>query len=198
MNIWFTSDTHASHRNITGEKLSTWKSGFRNFESIKEMDDTMIETINKYVKENDILYHLGDFAFGSPQKMYDFRKSLDCKNIHLIKGNHDEIFDEDNEDKLTRLSFNPYELFTSVKDVYTGYIGKNKFHLSHYAHRVWPQSHKGAIHLYGHSHGGIKDFGKSMDVGIDAHKEFRPFHINEILQIMEKREIAKNDSTWLV
>ena len=57
---------------------------------------------------------------------------------------------------------------------------------------------KGAIHLYGHSHGGIKDFGKSMDVGIDAHKEFRPFHINEILQIMEKREIGKNDSTWII
>jgi hypothetical protein len=32
-----------------------------------------------------------------------------------------------------------------------------------------------------------------MDVGIDAHKDFKPFHINEILQIMEKREIIKVD-----
>jgi hypothetical protein len=32
-----------------------------------------------------------------------------------------------------------------------------------------------------------------MDVGVDAHKEFRPYHINEILQIMSKRDISKID-----
>lgn len=193
MNIWFTSDSHYSHSSISGPELSKWKSGYRTFKTIQEMNECLIDTINKYVKEDDILYHLGDFSFGSPQKMYEFRKSLVCKTIHLIKGNHDEIFDEFYEEKRQRLSFDPFELFTSVRDTYTGYIGKNKFHLSHYAHRVWPGSHRGTIHLYGHSHGSISDFGKSMDVGIDAHKEFRPFHINEILQIMEKREIVKVD-----
>jgi calcineurin-like phosphoesterase family protein len=193
MNIWFTSDTHYSHSSIAGPELSKWKSGYRTFKTVQEMNDCMVETINKYVKEDDILYHLGDFSFGSPQKMYDFRKSLICKTIHLIKGNHDEIFDEFHVEKRQRLSFDPFELFASVRDTYTGYIGKNKFHLSHYSHRVWPSSHKGVIHLYGHSHGSIPDYGKSMDVGIDAHKEFRPFHINEILQLMEKREIVKVD-----
>ena len=193
MNIWFTSDTHYQHSSIAGPTLTKWKSGYRNFKSVQEMNDCLVDTINKYVKEDDILYHLGDFSFGSPQKMFNFRNSLICKTIHLIKGNHDEIFDEHNANKFERLSFNPYELFASVRDTYTGYIGKNKFHLSHYAHRIWPSSHKGTIHLYGHSHGHSKDFGKSMDVGIDAHKEFRPFHINEILQIMEKREIVKVD-----
>jgi hypothetical protein len=25
-----------------------------------------------------------------------------------------------------------------------------------------------------------------MDVGVDTHKEFRPYHINEIIKIMDK------------
>ena len=60
MNIWFTSDTHYSHSNIAGEKVSNWKNGYRNFESVWEMNKSLIDSINKYVKEDDILYHLGD------------------------------------------------------------------------------------------------------------------------------------------
>ena len=73
MNIWFTSDTHANHAGITGPELSKWKSGYRTFKTVQEMNECLIETINKYVKEDDILYHLGDFSFGSPQKMHEFR-----------------------------------------------------------------------------------------------------------------------------
>lgn len=47
------------------------------------------------------------------------------------------------------------------------------------------------------SHGSIEDFNKSMDVGIDVvyriFGEFRPFHINEIIEIMKTREIKSVD-----
>ena len=79
-----------------------------------------------------------------------------------------------------------YRNFNSVQDVFTGKIGKREFHLSHYSHQVWPASHKGVIHLFGHSHGSLKGIGRSMDVGVDTHKEFRPYHINEIFKIMDK------------
>jgi len=78
------------------------------------------------------------------------------------------------------------DLFTSVQDVFTGKIGSREFHLSHYSHQVWPASHKGVIHLFGHSHGSLRGIGRSMDVGVDTHKEFRPYHINEIFKIMDK------------
>lgn len=42
--------------------------------------------------------------------------------------------------------------------------------LSHYSHEVWPKSHHGAWHLYGHSHNSLKarENALSMDVGVDA------------------------------
>lgn len=198
MNIWFTSDTHYGHQNIAGPKISTWKSGYRDFNSTHEMNKALIENINKFVKEDDILYHLGDWAFGPKTNIVYFRNSIVCKNIHLILGNHDQnIIDED-------ISvggyppFNPCKLFTSVNHVFTGHIGSAYFHLSHYSHRVWPKSHHGSIHLFGHSHGSLREvregeFGKSMDVGIDCHPEFRPFHLDEIVRMMNKKVTKKID-----
>lgn len=185
MNIWFTSDSHYGHSSISGPKLSKWKSGYRNFNSVQEMNDTLIKNINNVVGEDDILYHLGDWSFGGVHNIYYFRKSIVCKNIHLILGNHDQHI-KDKEIKFLDSSFNPMDLFTSVQDVFTGKIGSREFHLSHYSHQVWPASHKGVIHLFGHSHGSLRGIGRSMDVGVDTHPEFRPYHINEIFKIMDK------------
>lgn len=176
MNIWFTSDTHFQHKNITGPKISNWKSGYRNFDSIQEMDSSIFDSINSRVKENDIIYFLGDFCFGDFKKIPEHRSRIVCKNIHSLRGNHDEHIDEYSS------------LFSSLNDNLMVRHGKNRYFLSHYSHRVWPGSHKGVIHLYGHSHGSLDGFGKSMDVGIDsAYKlfgEYRPFHIDEINKIM--------------
>jgi calcineurin-like phosphoesterase family protein len=185
MNIWFSSDSHYGHTNIAGPKVSSWKDGYRNFNSVQEMNDTLIKNINNVVGEDDILYHLGDWSFGGVHNIYYFRKSIVCKNIHLILGNHDQHI-KDKEIKFLDSSFNPMDLFTSVQDVFTGKIGSREFHLSHYSHQVWPASHKGVIHLFGHSHGSLRGIGRSMDVGVDTHKEFRPYHINEIFKIMDK------------
>lgn len=196
MNIWFTSDTHFGHTNIAGAKISRWTSGYRDFNSVHEMNKEIVQGINKYVKEDDILYHLGDWSFGGVHNILQFRNLIVCKNIHLILGNHDQHI-VDKEIKYHDTSFNPIELFTSVQDVLTLNIGKTKLFLSHYSHRVWLGSHKGVIHLYGHSHGSIPDYGKSMDVGIDvAFKkfgEYRPFNIGDITTIMSKRTIEKID-----
>jgi calcineurin-like phosphoesterase family protein len=196
MNIWFTSDTHFGHTNIAGSKVSSWKSGFRNFNSVHEMNCSIVDGINKYVKEDDILYHLGDWSFGGVHNILQFRNLIVCKNIHLILGNHDQHI-VDKEIKYHDSSFNPIKLFSSVQDVLNLEIGKQKLFLSHYSHRVWNGSHKGVIHLYGHSHASIPDYGKSMDVGVDvAYKifnEYRPFNIGDIIHIMSKKEISEID-----
>lgn len=191
-----TSDSHFGHTNIAGPKISSWKSGFRNFDSVHQMNMALVEGINKYVKEDDILYHLGDWSFGGVQNIYQFRKYIVCKNIHLVLGNHDQHI-EDKEIMYHDVTFNPIHLFSSVQDVLTVKIGKTKIFMSHYAHRVWLGSHKGVIHLYGHSHSSIPDYGKSMDVGVDvAYKmfgEYRPFNIGDITRIMDKRTPEKID-----
>lgn len=65
--------------------------------------------------------------------------------------------------------------------------------------RVWYGSHKGFYHAYGHSHASLEKspYGKSMDVGIDnAYKltgEYRPFSVDEVVNLLDKRSIEFPD-----
>lgn len=96
-NIWFTSDTHFGHSNIVGPNVSKWKSGYRDFKSLDEMNNHLIKEINKLVKKDDFLYHLGDFSFGGIENIYKFRKQIMCENIILVLGNHDKHIKENKE-----------------------------------------------------------------------------------------------------
>ncbi len=79
--IWFTSDSHFGHKNIL-----EYEKEARPFDSVEEMNEALISNWNDTVRPKDIVYHLGDFAFGK-------------HNIHiagrlhgrkrLILGNHD-------------------------------------------------------------------------------------------------------------
>jgi calcineurin-like phosphoesterase family protein len=55
--------------------------------------------------------------------------------------------------------------------------------MSHYAHRVWPSSHKGSYHIYGHTHGVLPDHRRSHDVGVDANN-YAPVSFEELDQLM--------------
>lgn len=76
-----TADTHFGHTNIiryTG----------RPFRTAKQMDDTMIKNWNRVVHNNDIVYHLGDFALVPDYRARSIMRSLSGYKI-LILGNHD-------------------------------------------------------------------------------------------------------------
>lgn len=172
--IWFSSDFHFGHTNIAGPKISRWNKGYRTFESVHEMNKALTTTINKYVAPDDILYFLGDFAFGGHMNIPAYRHSLLCQTIHVCLGNHDHHL----------LQYK--ELFSSVQDTLLHPLDNGVLvYCSHYAHRVWPKAHRGAIHLYGHSHGSLPLLGGSMDVGVDVayakYGEYRPFSLPEVL-----------------
>lgn len=196
MNIWFTSDTHFGHTNIVGKKVSKWGSGYRDFETLREMDDALIEGINRRVKKDDIIYHLGDWSFGGIHNMYHFRKSLICENINLILGNHDQNI-IDKEVKFHETTFNPYKLFSSVNQTLFIKHGKNEFFLSHYPHLSWHHAHKGSIMLHGHVHSKLNHLNENtlrMDVGVDSAKillgEYRPFSIEEIIDLNTRKKLV--------
>jgi len=228
-NIWFSADSHFFHKNIAGPKVSSWKSGYRDFEDEKEMSKHIVKLWNQTMKEDDILYFLGDWSFGGLENIWNFRKQLRVKTIHFILGNHDQHIIDNKElpncfwntdfeqikysngeysrdiqelnisltsDETHRRAM-AQDVFTSVQDVLTVNHGKHTFFMSHFAHRIWLNSHKGSIHLFGHSHGTIPDYGKSMDVGIDVSKrligDYRPFSIEEIISIMDKKETKEAD-----
>lgn len=79
---WFTADTHFGHANI----IEYCK---RPFKSLEHMDRELIRRWNERVKPEDIVLHLGDFAFkrsaANPKTYLDKLNGLKI----IIKGNHD-------------------------------------------------------------------------------------------------------------
>ena len=194
-NIYFTSDTHYGHKNIV-RGTTEWEGTVdrcRDFDTIEEHNEALIKSINTLVKHNDILYHLGDWSFGGHENIKKFRDRLECREIHLIFGNHDQHIEP--IDSIYRESFtscnHKLELNLKIDCIRTNKFGKQLFFLSHYSHQVWNKSHHGAIHLFGHSHGTLQGIGKSMDVGVDTNNLY-PYHMDEILDKMKniKTEIV--------
>lgn len=94
--LFFTSDTHFHHTNICAG-TTEWTEGrnYRPFPSLEEMDKVIVDNINSVVGEDDILIHLGDWSFGGKEQIWEFRKQIKCKNIHLVLGNHDHYIKGD-------------------------------------------------------------------------------------------------------
>lgn len=82
-NKWVISDTHFQHENII--KFEP----IRNFSSIQEHDETIIENWNKHIKPKDKVYHLGDVFFGNKKSFEHIIHRLNG-NKRLIIGNHDD------------------------------------------------------------------------------------------------------------
>ena len=81
MKFWYSSDSHFHHRRII-EYCS------RPFSSVGEMNQVMIERWNEVVKPDDIVYHCGDFCFGSLCAVHETVSQLNG-HIFLVRGNHD-------------------------------------------------------------------------------------------------------------
>lgn len=192
MDIYFTSDTHYNHKNLVlGE--TTWDdtSGCRDFSTVDEMNDALVNNINAVVKPDDHLYHVGDFAFGrGDEPIIEFRNRINCKNIWLFIGNHDY--------RLQSSSSELRKLFNKVRLKGTLKINEIDIVFNHFPELIWDKHHHGAIHLYGHCHDSLNGLDiledvfhsrKCMDVGVDTHPEFRPYHFDEIKAIMEKKAV---------
>ena len=104
-NVWVTSDSHYSHKNIC-RGTTNWRTKdneipidhTRDFNTIEEMNDVIVNNINNLVKKDDILIHLGDWSFGGFEKIVEFYDRVICKNIHLILGNHDHHIEKNERD----------------------------------------------------------------------------------------------------
>lgn len=160
--IYFTADTHFGHAAVI--RLCN-----RPFATIEEMDGTLVANWNAVVRPKDEVYHLGDFAFTDPGPIV---RRLNGR-IHLVLGNHDIV------PKVTAAG-----RFASIRDVgWVRWEGR-RFFLSHYSHRVWRKSGRGSFHLFGHSHGALPRWGRSMDVGVDA-VGFAPIPITQVYSELE-------------
>ena len=192
--VWLCSDSHYGHKNIC-RGVTSWRlpdgripiEKTRDFDTIEQMNEAIVDGINSVVGQDDVLIHLGDFSFGGFENIQKFRDRIICKEIHLILGNHDTHIENNKGDV--------QELFTSVNH-YTRLLYKNKtFVLCHFPISSWDSLNKGHIHLHGHVHLPTNlrfGKGKKMDVGFDGHPTFGVYDMDDIIKIMDKREIASD------
>lgn len=87
--IWVISDTHFNHENIL-DFVDDLGRKIRPFGSVDEMNDRMITRWNETVKPGDIVYHLGDVAFGDKESFKKLWPKLHGAK-RLLVGNHDDI-----------------------------------------------------------------------------------------------------------
>lgn len=138
------------------------------------MNEALINNWNDRVKNNDLVYFLGDFALGNPKDLVLILNRLKG-NIILIRGSHEKT-------ALHRLCRDRFKEIHSLLEINPGGI---PITLCHYCMKTWSKSHYNAYHLFAHIHGNLKSEGKSWDVGVD-NNDFKPVSLDEIIKIMNK------------
>jgi calcineurin-like phosphoesterase family protein len=217
--VFFTADTHYHHRNLVrGESKWANKSGCRDFDTLEENDIKLIEGINSTVGVDDVLFHLGDFSFGDIKYYKEFRSQIKCQNIYLIYGNHDGWIirnDSELQGMFKECSFYREVTYNGQKIIMSHYGFRvwNKSHegswmLHGHSHGSLAPSVSGPLitelldkgkhtelrMLADGTHPDVHSNGKTMDVGVDTHWDFRPYSFDEIAEIMKTKNIARVDA----
>lgn len=184
--IYITSDLHFYHKNIIKFQPN------RRCSTIEEMNEKLIEEWNSLVKNEDTIYHLGDFSFKKPKEILN---RLNGKKI-FIMGNHDKkewflksgkfnecvniearmVWDEE-------IPFGEVHSYLEIKH--------NEFDicLFHFPITHWHKQEHGSLHFHGHTHGSFDNHGRSIDVGYDKHN--RILLLDEAIDMVKNREIIK-------
>lgn len=180
MAIWLTSDWHFNH-----DREFLWKP--RGFNSVQEMNKTLIENHNSLVRPDDTVYVLGDCALGgaSPQILEENKSFIEQLNgqLNIIRGNHDT----DNRVRMYESCKNivsPVLYADMIK--YKGY----HFYLSHFptlTGNLEKESLKQCTcNLFGHTHQKTNfyvDIPYMYHVGIDSHDN-KPVLLDDIIEEM--------------
>ena len=186
--IWFISDTHFGHE-LVFEKFRKKKFNIKN---IEEHDEMLITVWNHYIKEEDLVYFLGDFSFlGIPKTRDEILPRLNGNKVFLI-GNHDRK-------RIRNLLARFGEVHQDTLKI--EYKGKT-FILSHYPIEDWMGRKKGYIHVHGHVHEHnwrrkhIRNIKNRYNVCFDIVK--RPISADEIIKQYNKvnSNILKDFKVW--
>jgi calcineurin-like phosphoesterase family protein len=145
--IYFTADQHFGHLNILNHSR-------RPYRTVDQMDETLIRNWNNLVKADDVVWVLGDFCWRTSQTDSYLGRLTGQKN--LIIGNHDD-------ERTTAAK--GWQSATHYREIKLH--GKHLI-LFHYPMRDWNGRFYDSMHLYGHVHGEMADFGYSCDVGVDS------------------------------
>lgn len=181
--IFYISDPHYYHKNIIDFDE-------RNFFTVTEMNNTLIQNWNSVVNNEDEVYILGDVSWGNLQETKEILIQL--KGIkYLIKGNHDQIFPETNKKN---------EIFQWVKNYAEINDNGRKVVLSHYPIIMYNHQFRNGYMIYGHVHGTLSEIVTrdqirlAQDNGIPCkiynawggYYNYTPVTLDQMIEVYEK------------
>jgi len=164
MRKFVTSDHHFSHKNI----ITYCK---RPFKSVEHMNQELIRRWNERVAKDDLVIHLGDFAFKNVQHFIDSLNGY----IIFIKGSHDRL--------------NKYAVINSATINYGGidwHISHEpdfrfKYNLCGHIHEKWKVRRRGSKIV--------------INVGVDVWRGY-PVSFEEILEVIKTGRGIYQDFIW--
>jgi calcineurin-like phosphoesterase family protein len=173
MNTFVTSDLHFFHKNIIKYCPES-----RLFESVEDMNESIIRNWNEKVSSDDIVYILGDVSFGPAKETVQILKRLNGTK-RLVIGNHDH--------KIIR---SPVfcSMFDWVKLYNVEFFNDKMVVMFHFPIESWDQKHRGSYHLHGHMHSKNSETlpSRRYDCGLDGNA-CQLYNINELLDDIENR-----------
>jgi len=175
--IWWSADAHFGHENII-------KFCNRPFKNLHHMHKILIQNWNERVKSDDIIYHVGDFAFhggwqGQKESYKKYQDKLNGTIVHIL-GNHDRN--------------NGIKKAIEYAEIKIG-------------SKIWAMQHKPPLednlrqpqYLVGHVHEKWKHIfiGNSLivNVGVDVW-DYRPVDINKIMKYLAHNLTEEEKDVW--
>ena len=185
--VFFTSDTHFNH-------ICILRFCNRPFKDIQEMNQSLIENWNRVVGKDDLVFHLGDFAFGNAAAWNQILDQLNGKII-LIVGNHDMK----NMRQAVVERFEEFALEMYIE------IDKQPIILNHHPFLCYGGSYDNIWQLFGHVHTRQNYFGRDKDrlsvlfptqydVGID-NNNYAPISFEQVKQIINQQILQNNEDS---
>lgn len=170
--LYFIADLHFGE---TKDRLNNML--FRQFDSVNEHDNLIINNYNKIIKPKDNVIFVGDICYNNDK--LDLINKLNGKK-HLILGNHDDLDQEKYE-----------EYFITVQ--HDTEITKNglNLYINHY-----PSLAKiDKWNICGHVHNSWRFQKNTINVGVDCW-QFKPVSIEQIKKLMEAIEKHYDKDVW--
>lgn len=175
--IYLTSDLHFGH-----DREFVWK--VRGFNSVQEMNETIVNRWNEIISDNDDIYVLGDVMLGSAENA-KYIAQLKGK-IHIALGNHDtdsrkEIYKHlpnvvEIADVGIKIKYKKYHFVLTHFPMLTGNLEKESLKQM-------------SLNLYGHTHQTSNfyyDMPYMYHVGVDSHNCY-PVLIDDIIKEMNNK-----------
>lgn len=173
--IFYTADLHLSHEAII-------RYCNRPFETVEEMNETIVRNWNAVVRKPDDVYIIGDVLFKLKESSPLYLDRLNGIK-HLIRGNHDV-------QNLKKERF--AEQFASIDDYLVIRDQQRKVVLFHYPIVEWEGYFDGAYHMYGHIHNSdnkanqiMKDIPNAFNAGLDLN-DFTPQPLSQLIERNKK------------